>query len=70
MGKKMNKMKGMFKKAGRRSRSESTSTTVTSDIPHSTSEDILGDGVDEDSDVSSTYDEVRPYELQRVKSLG
>ena len=60
----MGKLKGRFKKAGRRSRSESmTSAVSASDIPRSSSEDVLGDGVDEDSDTSSTYDEVRSLEL-------
>jgi len=60
VGKRMDKMKGMFRnrKAGRRSRSESMSSAMSaSDIPRSSSEDMLGDGVDEDSDTSSTYDE-------------
>ena len=57
MGKKMGRMKGMFKKAGRR-RTESLESGP-GEVPRSPSADTMPDGsVADDSDTSSTYDEV------------
>ena len=57
MGKKMGRMKGMFKKAGRK-RLESMDSGP-GEVTRSPSEDTMPDGsVADESDTSSTYDEV------------